>query len=163
MKTLTKITSMLAAAGLSLGLAAATATPTNAAVLQVGILNCAIGPSVGFIVATPAKMACTFYPTAQKPAEHYTGVVLKAGLGAGIAAGTALSWAVFDLQNDYATKGLAGTYAGASGEVALGLGVGVNVLFGGSRDTLVLTPVSIQGSVAAGGGVGVTVMELTRV
>jgi hypothetical protein len=39
----------------------------------------------------------------------------------------------------------------------------VNVLFGGSKDSLVLTPVSIQGSVAAGGGVGITVMELSRV
>lgn len=163
MTTRNKITSMLAAAGLSLSLAAATATPSNAAAVQAGILNCAIGPSVGFIVATPAKMTCTFYPADQKPAEHYTGVVLKAGLGAGVAAGTALSWVVFDLQNDSSTKGLAGTYAGASGEVALGLGVGVNVLFGGSKDSLVLTPISVQGSVATGGGVGITVMELSRV
>ena len=160
MKTLNRITSMLAAAGLSLGLAAAASTPSNAAVLQAGILNCAIGPSVGFIVATPAKMTCTFYPADQKPAEHYAGVVMKAGLGAGIAAGTALSWAVFDMQNGYTSHGLAGTYAGPSGEAALGLGVGVNVLFGGSKESLVLTPISVQGSVAAGGGVGITVMEL---
>lgn len=161
MKTLTKIAPMLAAAGLSLSLAAA-ATPANAAVVQAGILNCAIGPSVGFIVATPAQMACTFYPTSG-PAEKYTGVVTKAGVGAGIVAGTAMSWAVFDLQNTYSTKGLAGTYAGASGEVAMGLGVGVNVLFGGSNESFVLSPVSVQGSVAVGGGVGVTLMQLSRV
>lgn len=133
MKTLNRITSMLATAGLSLGLAAAAVTPSNAAVVKAGILNCAIGPSVGFMVATPAAMTCTFYSADQKPAEHYTGVVLKVGLGAGIAAGMALSWAVFDLQNNSATNELAGTYAGASGEAALGLGVGVNVLFGGSK------------------------------
>ena len=162
MKTLTKIAPMLAAAGLSLSLAAA-ATPANAAVVQAGILNCAIGPSVGFIVATPAQMACTFYPSSGEHAEKYTGVVTKAGVGAGIVAGTAMSWAVFDLQNNYSTKGLAGTYAGASGEVAMGLGVGVNVLFGGSNESLVLSPVSVQGSVAVGGGVGVTLMHLSRV
>lgn len=162
MKTLTKITPMLAAAGLSLALAATT-TPANAAVAQAGILNCAIGPSVGFIVATPAKMTCTFYPSSGKPAENYSGIVTKAGVGAGIVAGTALSWAVFDMQDNYATKGLAGTYAGASGEIAMGLGLGVNVLFGGSNESFVLSPISVQGSVAVGGGVGVTIMQLIRV
>jgi len=163
MKTLTKITPMLAAAGLSLALAAAATTPANAAVLHVGILNCAVGPSVGIIVATPAQMTCTFYPSDSKPAEHYIGVVLKAGLGAGIVAGTALSWAVFDQQSNYTSQGLTGTYAGASGEAALGLGLGVNVLFGGSNESFVLTPLSVQGSVAVGGGIGITVMELTHV
>lgn len=162
MKKSAKITSVLAAAGLGLSVAAATA-PANAAAVQAGILNCAIGPSVGFIVATPAQMACTFYPSGGKPAEQYTGVVTKAGVGAGIVAGTALSWVVFDLQDNAATKGLAGTYAGASGEMAMGLGLGVNVLFGGSNESLVLSPISVQGSVAVGGGVGVTLMQLTRV
>ncbi|MDP3896599.1 MAG: DUF992 domain-containing protein [Mesorhizobium sp.] len=162
MKNFAKITSILAAAGFGLTVAAAT-VPANAAVVQAGILNCAIGPSVGFIVATPAQMTCTFYPSSGKPAENYTGIVTKAGVGAGIVAGTALSWAVFDLQDTFATKGLAGTYAGASGEMAMGLGLGVNVLFGGSNESLVLSPISIQGSVAVGGGVGVTLMQLTRV
>jgi Protein of unknown function (DUF992) len=163
MKTLTKITPMLAAAGLGLALAAAATTPSNAAVLQVGILNCAIGPSVGFIITTPAQMICTLYPSDGKPAEHYTGTVMKAGLGAGIVAGTALSWVVYDQQSNYATKGLAGTYAGGSAEASLGVGVGVNVLFGGSNESFVLTPLSVQGQVGVGGGVGITVMELSRV
>jgi len=39
----------------------------------------------------------------------------------------------------------------------------VNVLFGGSNESFVLTPISVQGQVGLGGGVGVTVMELSRV
>jgi hypothetical protein len=45
---------------------------------------------------------------------------------------------------------LAGEYVGASGDIGLGLGVGANVLIGGSGRTFALQPVSLEGSVALG-------------
>jgi hypothetical protein len=39
---------------------------------------------------------------------------------------------------------------GASGDIGLGLGVGANVLIGGSGRTFALQPVSLEGSVALG-------------
>ena len=42
---------------------------------------------------------------------------------------------------------LAGEYVGATGEVGLGLGAGVNVLIGGSGRSFALQPVSLEGSV----------------
>ena len=88
---------------------------------------------------------------------------MKAWFGAGVVAGTAISWAVYAQQADYAPQGLAGTYAGVSAEASVGFGVGVNALYGGSNQSFVLTPISVQGQVGLGFGVGVTEMNLVRV
>ena len=42
---------------------------------------------------------------------------------------------------------LAGTYVGASGSVAVGVGVGASILFGGTGRLIALQPLSVQGSV----------------
>jgi hypothetical protein len=52
---------------------------------------------------------------------------------------------------------LAGEYAGASGEVSLGVGVGANALFGSSKRGIALQPPSVEGQagidVSLGAGV----------
>jgi hypothetical protein len=53
---------------------------------------------------------------------------------------------------------LAGEYVGASGGVSLGVGVGANVLFGGSNHTVALQPLSVEGQ--AGINVSLGVSEL---
>ncbi|MGE0605463.1 MAG: DUF992 domain-containing protein, partial [Xanthobacteraceae bacterium] len=50
---------------------------------------------------------------------------------------------------------LRGTYTGASGNIALGLGVGGNVLVGGSHNTVALQPLSGEGNIGVGLSVGV--------
>ena len=51
---------------------------------------------------------------------------------------------------------LSGTYVGASAAAAAGLGLGANVLLGGSNDQVALQPASVEGiqglNVAAGFG-----------
>ena len=51
---------------------------------------------------------------------------------------------------------MAGNYAGATADAAVGVGLGANVLVGGSNDQIALQPVSIEGmtglNVAAGFG-----------
>ena len=42
---------------------------------------------------------------------------------------------------------LAGTYAGGTAEATIGVGLGANVLVGGSNQTVALQPVSVQGQV----------------
>ena len=46
---------------------------------------------------------------------------------------------------DLGRGALAGDYGGATGSAAVGVGVGVNVLFGGFKDSIALQPVSISG------------------
>jgi hypothetical protein len=74
-------------------------------------------------------------------------------------AGT-LSWAVFARNSRIGPGTLRGSYVGASGNVALGPGLGANVLIGGSRRTIVLQPLSIERSIGINLAAGVTHLTL---
>ena len=161
-RLITKVRSTVAASGLGLALVTAVTASANADVLTIGILNCAVGPSVGLIVMTPASLTCTFHPS-KGPAEKYTGHIMKVGLDIGVTGGTVISWAVLDQQANYNRGGLTGTYAGPSAEASIGFGVGVNALFGGSNRSIVLTPISIQGQVGLDYAIGITGMDLVRI
>ena len=55
---------------------------------------------------------------------------------------------------------LAGKYVGASGEATVGVGLGANVLVGGSNRTVALQPVSVQGQTGLNLAVGVAGLTL---
>jgi hypothetical protein len=74
-------------------------------------------------------------------------------------AGT-LSWAVLAKNSRIGPGTLRGSYVGASGNVALGPGLGANVLIGGSRRTVVLQPISIERSIGINLAAGVTNLTL---
>ena len=59
-----------------------------------------------------------------------------------------MGWAVLSPTAGPAPGALAGEYVGASADVGMGLGAGVNVLVGGSGRSFALQPVSVEGSVA---------------
>jgi hypothetical protein len=151
----------IALAGLAAALLAMPVTPARAEVLKAGFLDCEIGPGAGLIVITQQTLKCTFYPNSG-PAEFYAGHVQKFGLDAGVSAGEVITWAVMADQANWAPGSLAGTYAGATAGASLGIGVGVNALFGGSNQSIVLTPISVQGAVGIGVAVGITAIKLDR-
>jgi Protein of unknown function (DUF992) len=55
---------------------------------------------------------------------------------------------------------LAGEYVGVSGDIGIGVGVGANILMGGSGRTIALQPVSLEGSVAVDVALGVSGLKL---
>jgi hypothetical protein len=55
---------------------------------------------------------------------------------------------------------LAGDYVGVSANVGLGIGVGANILLGGSGRTFALQPLSLQGSLAVNVVLGVSSLTL---
>jgi hypothetical protein len=55
---------------------------------------------------------------------------------------------------------LRGSYRGASGNVALGVGLGVNVLIGGFRRTISPQPVSVDGQIGINLALGVTSLSI---
>ena len=122
--------------------------------VNVGSLNCNVAGGVGFIFGSSKDISCVF----TKPdgtAERYHGDIDKYGVDIGFTAEGYMVWAVFapgQVQNG----ALAGTYSGATADVAVGLGLGANVLVGGSSKQIALQPVSIEGmtglNVAAGFG-----------
>ena len=78
----------------------------------------------------------------------------------GVTRGETLFWAVFARNSQIGQGTLRGNYVGASGNVALGLGVGAKVLIGGSRRTITLQPLSVEGQIGLNLAVGVANLTL---
>jgi len=82
------------------------------------------------------------------------------GYDIGISAGGVLGWAVLAPTGGIPAGALAGEYVGASGDLGIGLGVGANVLIGGSARTFALQPVSLEGSIAVDVALGISSLKL---
>jgi uncharacterized protein DUF992 len=141
-------------------LAAPAAAQTRSPWLQVGMLNCRLNPSIGFIIAGHQSMECRFTPNPPEPAQSYDGAINTVGLDIGISGGGALAWAVFARTFGTPAGALAGEYVGVSGDVDIGVGGGANVLIGGSGRTFALQPVSVEGSIGLNISLGVSALKL---
>jgi len=152
---------------LTLALAWFLAAPASAQTAQpwtqIGMLTCRVNPSVGFIIAGHQSMECRFVPNPPEVPQAYQGALNTVGLDVGVSAGGVLGWAVFAPTTGVQAGALAGEYVGASGDVGLGLGVGANVLIGGSGRTVALQPVSVEGSIAVNVALGVSALKLRPV
>ena len=122
--------------------------------VNIGALSCHVAGGVGFIFGSSKEISCVF----TKPdgtAERYHGDIDKYGVDVGFTSEGYMVWAVF-APGQVAKGALAGKYAGVTADAAVGLGLGANVLVGGSNDQIALQPVSIEGmtglNVAAGFG-----------
>jgi hypothetical protein len=126
---------------------------------QIGTLDCAIAPGIGFVVGSSKQVDCIFTPSSPGwRRERYFGVIDKFGVDIGVTAAGRLLWAVH--ANTVARRhALAGRYAGATAEATVGGGLGANALYGGSDRTVSLQPISLQGQ--AGLNVAAGVAELT--
>jgi hypothetical protein len=148
---------VLCAALVALADPAATQTSTWT---QTGMLSCKLNPSIGFIIVGHQSMECRFVPSMPGPPQFYEGALNTVGLDIGIVGGGALAWGVLAPTAGVPAGALAGTYVGASGDVALGLGVGANVLVGGSNRSFALQPLSVEGSVALNVTLGLSALQL---
>jgi hypothetical protein len=130
---------------------------------KAGVLTCKLSPSIGLIIGSRQRMSCRYDPNGGGPPEFYTGVMNNIGLDIGITAGGALAWGVIAPTAGPTRGALAGTYVGASGAIGLGVGVGANVLMGGSNRSIALQPLSVEGSVGINLSLGVSGLTLTWV
>jgi len=146
----------IVAATLTLSAASVQAQPRQ---VQVGQLTCSLSASVGLIVGSQRNVNCIFHGRPGEPDEAYTGTITRVGLDVGFTAGGVIVWTVFADSNRYAGM-LAGTYGGPTAEVSVAAGLGANVLIGGSRHTVALQPVSVQGQVGLDIGAGISALEL---
>ena len=74
--------------------------------------------------------------------------------------GGLLAWAVYMPTQGPPQGSLTGTYGGASGDIAAGVGVGANVLWGGSGRSVMLQPISVEGSAGIDVTLGVSALTL---
>lgn len=127
--------------------------------VAVGTLTCTGGEGVGLILGSKKSYYCTFAANAG-PGEEYSATVTKIGLDIGITGKTVMIWTVLAATSDVRPGMLAGGYAGAAADVSVGIGGGANVLVGGSSNSVVLQPVSVQGQTGLNLAVGVAGMTL---
>jgi Protein of unknown function (DUF992) len=127
--------------------------------IRAGVLNCDVSAGIGLIIGSQRQVNCLFTPDVPGPQEGYFGTITKFGLDIGATAGGSMLWAVYaDTSRGYGF--LAGDYAGASGEATVAVGLGANVLVGGSNRTVALQPVSVTGQVGLNLALGVANLSI---
>jgi Protein of unknown function (DUF992) len=127
--------------------------------VQVGVLECRGGASIGFVVGSVTNLGCVLRIEGMAE-DRYIATIRKVGLDLGITQETALAWAVYAPVNRLGPGDLSGDYAGAQGSASLGVGAGGNMLVGGSNNTIALQPLSLQGQVGVNVAAGLESLEL---
>src|SRR5262245_6187137 len=132
----------------------------SAQAVRAGVLSCNTSASIGLLVGSRQGIRCRFTPDGGGRPEFYTGRIGRLGLDIGVTAGGVLGWIVFARTKGVPRGALAGTYAGASGDIALGVGVGANALVGGSNRSIALQPFSVEGQVGVNLALGIAALTL---
>ncbi len=127
--------------------------------VRVGVLECRGGASIGFIVGSVTHLGCVLRAD-DMPDDRYIATIHKVGLDLGITAETALAWVVYAPVARLGPGDLSGDYAGAQGSASIGVGLGGNVLVGGSANSIALQPLSVQGQVGLNVAAGLESLEL---
>ena len=127
--------------------------------VQVGVLECRGGASIGFVVGSVTNLGCVLRVEGV-PEDRYIATIRKVGLDLGITQESALAWGVLAPVARLGPGDLSGNYAGAQGSAAIGVGAGGNVLVGGSNNSIALQPLSVQGQVGLSVAAGLASLEL---
>jgi hypothetical protein len=127
--------------------------------VQVGVLECRGGSSVGFVVGSVTNLGCVLRVDGM-PDDRYVATIQKIGIDLGITQESALAWGVFAPSARLGPGDLSGNYAGAQGSASFGVGAGGNVLVGGSANSIALQPLSLQGQVGLNIAAGLASLEL---
>ena len=126
--------------------------------INIGALSCHVSGGVGFIFGSSKDLSCIF----KRPngdTERYHGEINKYGIDIGFTTESRIIWGVF-APGDVAPGALAGHYGGVTGEAEVGVGLGANVLLGGSNKQIALQPLSITGGVGLNVAAGIASITL---
>ncbi len=149
-----RISTMLALAALLLSAGSAAAQSR----VEVGVLSCR-GPTNSFIVASFSDLRCVFRRSDGRMFRYHA-TIRRIGIDIGINQTTALEWGVYAPTRRIGPNDLRGIYGGVSAGGSIGLGLGANVLLGGSGDTIALQPVSVEAQTGFGIDVAIAGLEL---
>lgn len=143
------------------GATIASAAPALAqATIKAGTLTCRGGAGVGLVLGSEKTYVCRYISVSGKLSEKYEASVTKIGLDIGVTNESTIVWTVLSSTDKLDERALEGTYVGASADVAVGIGGGANVLVGGSKQSIALQPLSVEGQTGVNLAVGVAEMVL---
>src|SRR5690348_8278442 len=126
--------------------------------VNVGALSCQVSGGVGFIFGSSKDLNCVFKHT-DGETERYHGEINKYGVDIGFTTESRIIWGVF-APGQVARGSLAGHYGGVTGEAEIGLGLGANVLLGGSSKQIALQPLSVTGGIGLNVAAGIASITL---
>jgi hypothetical protein len=132
----------VAAAGLAL---VASAPAQAQSGVRVGLLTCNVASGFGLIFGSSKEVNCVFSRDGRDLA-HYQGHIDKFGVDIGYTAGGVMVWGVFAPSDGPPPGSLDGSYGGVTASATAGVGVGANLLIGGSNRTISLQPLSVEGN-----------------
>src|SRR5258707_13634002 len=133
-----------AIAAAALALALASSGPAAAQRIKAGMLNCDVSAGWGWVIGSVKSVSCLFTPDLPGPQEAYVGSISKFGVDIGATGRQHMAWGVY--AETWGGRGaLAGDYAGPTGQGTVAVGLGANVLVGGSNGTVALHPLSRTG------------------
>ena len=155
------IFAMMGAAALVAGAAFYGETHAQTSGANVGTLTCNVAGGVGFVFGSSKQLSCLFNRN-NGTAERYTGEIKKFGVDIGFTKEAQMVWLVFSA-GSLAPGALAGSYGGATASGTVGVGVGANVLIGGSNRQITLQPISVEGSKGLNVAAGIGEVELRAV
>jgi hypothetical protein len=127
---------------------------------KVGTLSCDVSAGIGLILMQKQTMSCAFTPDNGGPPDLYTGRIDEFGVAIGGVTAGHLLWGVLAATSGIPHGALAGSYAGVGAEASAGVGLGANVLVGGTGRAFSLQPLSVEGQVGINIAGGVTTVTL---
>ena len=114
--------------------------------VKIGMLTCDVGGGLGYVLGSAKSVDCVFKSTRGQQ-DVYSGVIRKMGVDVGFTTQGRIVWAVFAPTAGYHQGSLGGLYQGATAEATVGVGVGTNVLVGGTSGSIQLQTISISGQI----------------
>ena len=114
--------------------------------VKIGMLTCDVGGGVGYVLGSAKTVDCVF-SASNGERDSYSGVIRKMGVDLGFTTQGRIVWAVFAPTAGYHQGSLGGLYQGATAEATVGVGIGTNVLIGGTSGSIHLQTVSISGQI----------------
>jgi hypothetical protein len=155
MNTMKTVAAALVAACAIAPLSASAAEKTT-----LGSLECTVEGGIGLLITSNKQMTCTFTET-NGASENYTGSIRKLGLDVGVTGESYIKWVVVTpAGSEIGEHALAGSYAGVSTGVTLGIGLGANALIGGKAENIGLQPVSVEGQTGVNIALALTSLTL---
>jgi len=127
---------------------------------KAGILSCDVSAGVGFVLIQKQTLRCIFTPASGAAPDIYSGRIDEYGVALGAVEKGHLVWGVLAPVEGVPHGALAGTYAGVGGEATAGVGVGANVLIGGTGRAFSLQPLSVEGQIGVNVAGGITTVTL---
>lgn len=114
--------------------------------VKIGMLSCDVGGGVGYVLGSAKSVDCVFSAT-NGESDAYSGVIRKMGVDLGFTTQGRIVWAVFAPTAGYHQGSLGGLYQGATAEATVGVGIGTNILVGGTSGSIHLQTVSVSGQI----------------